>query len=130
MANMPLRIGIIGADIRASWAGASHIPAIQAQPGLKLAAVATRKEESAKAAADAFGAERCYANPYDLICDDSIDIVTVAVKVPAHRDLVLAALEGWQSRIAKPRWARRWWRLKKWPLPRGCCIPQSDCRGG
>lgn len=94
MANMPLRIGIIGADIRASWAGASHIPAIQAQPGLKLAAVATRKEESAKAAADAFGAERCYANPYDLICDDSIDIVTVAVKVPAHRDLVLAALKA------------------------------------
>ncbi|WKC37030.1 Gfo/Idh/MocA family oxidoreductase [Ectopseudomonas chengduensis] len=94
MANMPLRIGIIGADIRASWAGASHIPAIQAQPGLKLAAVATRKEESAKAAADAFGAERWYANPYDLICDDSIDIVTVAVKVPAHRDLVLAALKA------------------------------------
>ena len=94
MTNMPLRIGIIGADIRASWAGASHIPAIQAQPGLKLAAVATRKEESAKAAADAFGAERCYANPYDLICDDSIDIVTVAVKVPAHRDLVLAALKA------------------------------------
>lgn len=94
MANMPLRIGIIGADIRASWAGASHIPAIQAQPGLKLAAVATRKEESAKAAANAFGAERWYANPYDLICDDSIDIVTVAVKVPAHRDLVLAALKA------------------------------------
>lgn len=94
MANMPLRIGIIGADIRASWAGASHIPAIQAQPGLKLAAVATRKEESAKAAAKAFGAERWYANPYDLICDDSIDIVTVAVKVPAHRDLVLAALKA------------------------------------
>ena len=94
MTNMPLRIGIIGADIRASWAGASHIPAIQAQPGLKLAAVATRKEESAKAAANAFGAERWYANPYDLICDDSIDIVTVAVKVPAHRDLVLAALKA------------------------------------
>jgi predicted dehydrogenase len=91
---MPLRIGIIGADIRASWAGASHIPAIQAQPGLKLAAVATRKEESAKAAANAFGAERWYANPYDLICDDSIDIVTVAVKVPAHRYLVLAALKA------------------------------------
>ncbi|MBG0847202.1 Gfo/Idh/MocA family oxidoreductase [Pseudomonas chengduensis] len=94
MTNMPLRIGIIGADIRASWAGASHIPAIQAQPGLKLAAVATRKEESAKAAANAFGAERWYANPYDLICDDSIDIVTVAVKVPAHRYLVLAALKA------------------------------------
>ncbi|MEL1264495.1 Gfo/Idh/MocA family oxidoreductase [Pseudoxanthomonas putridarboris] len=94
MSTTPLRVGIIGADTQASWAGASHIPAIQANPGLTLAAVATRREESAKAAAEAFGAERWYANPYDLIHDDSIDLVTVAVKVPAHRDLVLAALDA------------------------------------
>jgi len=94
MSIEPLRVGIIGADTKASWAGASHIPAIQAQPGLVLAAVATRREESAKAAAEAFGAERWYANPYDLIHDNRIDLVTVAVKVPAHRDLVLAALKA------------------------------------
>src|SRR5687768_8223732 len=89
-----LRVGIIGADTNASWAGASHIPAIRAQAGLILAAVATRHEESAKAAAETFGAERWYANPYELIRDDSIDLVTVAVKVPAHRELVLAALDA------------------------------------
>lgn len=92
MSTKPLRVGIIGADTKASWAGAAHVPAIQANPALVLAAVATRHEESAKAAAAAFGAERWYANAYDLINDDSIDIVTVAVKVPAHRELVLAAL--------------------------------------
>lgn len=92
MSTKQLRVGIIGADTQASWAGASHIPAIQANPALQLAAVATRREESAKAAAEAFGAERWYANPYDLIHDDSIDIVTIAVKVPAHKELVLAAL--------------------------------------
>ena len=94
MSTTPLRVGIIGADTQLSWAGASHIPAIQANPGLVLAAVATRREESAQAAAEAFGAERWYANPYELIHDDSIDLVTVAVKVPAHRDFVLAALEA------------------------------------
>ncbi len=94
MSNTPLRVGIIGADTRASWAGAAHIPAIQANPALTLAAVATRREDSARAAAEAFGAERWYANPYDLIADDDIDVVTVAVKVPAHRDLVLAALKA------------------------------------
>ncbi|GHG96335.1 Gfo/Idh/MocA family oxidoreductase [Comamonas sp. JC664] len=94
MSTKPLRVGIIGADTKASWAGASHIPAVQAQPALVLAAVATRKEESAKAAAKAFGAERWYADPYELICDERIDVVTVAVKVPAHRELVLAALEA------------------------------------
>lgn len=92
MNSKPLRVGIIGADTQASWAGASHIPALQAQPALVLAAVATRREESARAAAAAFGAERWYADPYALIRDDSIDIVTVAVKVPAHLPLVLAAL--------------------------------------
>lgn len=94
MSIKPLRVGIIGADTKASWAGASHIPAIQAHPALVLAAVATRHQASAQAAAAAFGAERWYADPYQLIADDSIDIVTVAVKVPAHRELVLAALRA------------------------------------
>lgn len=94
MTNKPLRVGIIGADAKASWAGASHIPAIASQPGLVLAAVATRHEDSARAAAETFGAGRWYADPYRLIADDTIDIVTVAVKVPAHRELVLAALRA------------------------------------
>ncbi|MFV3073347.1 Gfo/Idh/MocA family protein [Niveispirillum fermenti] len=92
MSDNRYRVGIIGADTRASWAGASHVPALQAQPALVLAAVATRREESARAAAEAFGATRWYADPYAMIRDPSIDIVTVAVKVPAHRDLVMAAL--------------------------------------
>lgn len=94
MSARPLRIGIIGADTKASWAGASHVPAIQAQPQLVLAAVATRREESAKAAAEAFGVERWYADPYELIQDDTLDLITVAVKVPAHKELVLAALKA------------------------------------
>lgn len=94
MASKSLRVGIIGADTKASWAGASHVPAISSQPGLALAAVATRHEDSARAAAETFGTERWYADPHRLIADDSIDIVTVAVKVPAHRELVLAALRA------------------------------------
>lgn len=92
MSGKVIRVGIIGADIRASWAGASHIPALAAQPQLTLAAVATRHESSARAAAETFGAEQWFADPLELIRDPSIDLVTVAVKVPAHRDLVLAAL--------------------------------------
>jgi predicted dehydrogenase len=94
MSEKKFRVGIIGADTQASWAGASHVPALQSQPQLVLAAVATRREESAKAAAEAFGAERWFADPYAMIRDEAIDIVTVAVKVPAHRNLVLAALEA------------------------------------
>ncbi|MCJ8141739.1 Gfo/Idh/MocA family oxidoreductase [Ancylobacter sp. A5.8] len=92
MTNRKFGVGIIGADTKASWAAASHIPALQSQPRLVLAAVATRREESARAAAEAFGAERWFADPYAMIYDDAVDLVTVAVNVPAHKDLVLAAL--------------------------------------
>ncbi|MEV6819821.1 Gfo/Idh/MocA family oxidoreductase [Nocardiopsis dassonvillei] len=92
MSNDQIRVGVIGADTRASWAGASHIPALAAQPEFGLAAVATRREESARRAAEVFGAEHWFADPFELIRDPSVDLVTVAVKVPAHRELVLAAL--------------------------------------
>jgi predicted dehydrogenase len=70
----------------------SHVPAINGLPGLKLAAVATRNEQIAREAAEAFGADRWFSDPFAMICDDQIDVITIAVKVPAHRDLVLAAL--------------------------------------
>jgi hypothetical protein len=68
------------------------VPAIKGLPGLKLAAVATRNEQIARQAAEVFGAERWFFDPFAMIRDPQIDVVTIAVKVPAHRDLVLAAL--------------------------------------
>jgi len=56
--------------------------------------VATRNERSAQGAAQAFGAERWFSDPFELIQDDQIDVVTIAVKVPSHRELVLAALRA------------------------------------
>jgi predicted dehydrogenase len=87
-------VGIVGADTKASWAKVSHIPAINGLPGLKLAAVATRNQQSARQAAEAFGADRWFSDPFAMIRDDRIDVITIAVKVPAHRELVLAALDG------------------------------------
>jgi predicted dehydrogenase len=72
----------------------SHVPAAKGIPGLRLAAVATRNERSAREAAQAFGAERWFSDPLVMIQDDQIDVVTIAVKVPSHRELVLAALEA------------------------------------
>jgi predicted dehydrogenase len=89
-----MHVGIIGADTKASWAKLSHVPAINALPDLRLAAVATRNEQSARAAAEAFAADRWFSDPFAMMLDDRIDIVTIAVKVPAHRELVLAALNA------------------------------------
>ena len=89
-----LGVGIVGANAKVSWAKVSHVPAINGLPGLKLAAVATRNEQSAREAAEAFSADRWFSDPFAMIRDDRIDIITVAVKVPAHRELVLAALDA------------------------------------
>ena len=92
MTQEEMRIGIVGADTKASWAKVSHVPAIKDLPGVRLAAVATRSGRSAREAAEAFDADRWYSDPFAMIRDDRIDIVTIAVKVPAHRELVLMAL--------------------------------------
>jgi predicted dehydrogenase len=89
-----IRVGIVGANAKSSWAKVSHVPAINGLPGLKLSAVATHNEQSAREAAKAFGADRWFSDPFAMIRDERIDVITVAVKVPGHRELVLAALEA------------------------------------
>ncbi len=87
-----LRVGIIGASAERGWAKESHVPAVQKLAGLELTAVATGSQPSADAAAKAFGAKKGYGSAKDLIADPDVDLVAVAVKVPDHRELVLAAL--------------------------------------
>ena len=89
-----ISVGVVGANNNAGWAKMSHVPAIKNLPGLRLAGVATRHEHSAREAARAFGADRWFADPFAMIRDDRIDVVTIAVNVPAHRDLVHAALRA------------------------------------
>ena len=87
-----LGVGIIGASAERGWAKDSHVPAVQKLTGLRLAAVASGNQAKAAAAARAFGAKIGYGDAQDLIQDPDVDIVTVAVKVPDHRDLTLKAL--------------------------------------
>ena len=85
-----LRVGIIGAT--GGWAKDSHVPAVQMLAGLELAAVAANSQASADQAAEALGVPAAYGSGADLIRDPDVDVVTVAVRVPDHRELVLAAL--------------------------------------
>lgn len=87
-----LGVGIIGASAQRGWARDSHVPAVQGLQGLQLVAVAAGDQEKAQAAVQAFGAGKGYASGFDLIQDAAVDIVTVAVKVPDHRALVLGAI--------------------------------------
>jgi predicted dehydrogenase len=87
-----VKLGIIGATPRRGWAGTAHVPAIQAVPSLALHAVATRSEQSARAAAEAFGASLWFDDPKAMIADDEVDAIVVAVKAPDHFELVRQAL--------------------------------------
>jgi predicted dehydrogenase len=107
-----IRVGIVGADTKASWAKVSHVPAIKGLPGVRLAAVATCSERSAREAAEAFGADRWYSDPFAMIRDARIDIVTIAVKVPAHRELVLMALAADKAVYCE--------------APLGCSVPETE----
>ncbi len=111
-----LRVGIIGANARGGWAADSHVPAVQGLDGLELAAIATNKQDTAEEAAHAFGVYKTYASGDALIADPDIDIVTVATRVPDHRELVLAAIAAGKHVYSE------------WPLGRGAAESEEMAR--
>ena len=87
-----LGVGIIGASADRGWAKVSHVPAVQGLAGLELAAVASGSQTKADAAAKAFGAKAAYGDAAEMFHDPNVGIVSICVKVPHHRELVLGAL--------------------------------------
>lgn len=106
-----IRVGIIGVSATGGWARESHVLAVKWLAGLKLAAVATNGAATAAAAAAAFDV-KAYPSGSELIADPAIDVVTVATRVPDHRELVLAALEAGKHVYSE------------WPL--GCGVAESE----
>jgi len=88
-----IRVGVIGAN-PTTFASHSHLPAIKALPHYELVAVATTRMETAQASAQKFGAPYAFADPARLIEHPDVDLVAVVVKVPAHYELVHAALSA------------------------------------
>ena len=90
----PIRVGVVGANPDESWASLTHLPALQALPQFDLRAVSTTRRETAERAATQFGAALAFDNALELVNHPDVDMVTVAVKAPEHRAVVLAALEA------------------------------------
>src|SRR2546423_2253857 len=94
MSSDIIRVGIVGANPRQGWAAMAHIPALTALPQFTLTAVCTTRAESAQAAAEAFGAGHAFTDAGDLAAHPEVDLVTVAIRTPAHLDPVVAALDA------------------------------------
>lgn len=92
--NGKIRVGLVGAGIRAGWGGSVHGKALEALDDFELTAVATTRRETADEAAQHFGARHAFDNYRDLIDCDEVDVVAVVVRVPAHHEMTLAALDA------------------------------------
>jgi predicted dehydrogenase len=88
-----IRVGIIGVNPKLGWAMRAHIPALRALgEQYEITAVGTSRIESARAAAEHFGVRHAFADARELAEHPEVDLVVVTVKVPAHLELVRAAL--------------------------------------
>ena len=92
-ARRPLGVGIVGLSASGGWAAGAHLPALSAVDGMELTALATSSRASAAAASAAFAVPG-YASVEQLVEDQNVDLVVVAVKVPQHRELVVPALRA------------------------------------
>ncbi len=102
-----IRIGIVGATVTpggSGWGANAHVPALRALPDFELKAVCTAHEDTAQASAAAFGAELAFHDIDAMAAHPEVDLVVVCVRVPWHRDLVMAGL-----RAGKPVFC-------EWPL--------------
>ena len=92
-----IRVGIVGATVTqggSGWGANAHVPALKALPHYELKAICTSHEDTAKASAAAFGAERAFSRFSDMATHPEVDLIVVCVRVPGHRDLVMAGLQA------------------------------------
>ncbi|HET9489255.1 MAG TPA: Gfo/Idh/MocA family oxidoreductase [Methylomirabilota bacterium] len=92
-----IRVGIVGATVTpggSGWGANAHVPALKALPQYELKAVCTAHEDTARASAAAFGVERAFHRFSDMAAHPEVDLIVVCVRVPGHRDLVMAGLQA------------------------------------
>jgi predicted dehydrogenase len=92
-----IRVGIVGATITtggSGWGANAHVPALQALSGYELKAVCTAHEETARASAEAFGTELAFHDMFEMVAHPDVDLIAVVVRVPLHKQLVMAAIEA------------------------------------
>src|SRR5437763_6187660 len=87
----PLRIGVVGAGAIATL---GHIPGFQRLPDVQVAAICDKNVERAQNIATQFNIPNVYEDYQDLLAQDNLDAITVAVPNVLHAEVTLAALEA------------------------------------
>ena len=92
-----IRVGTVGATVTpggSGWGANAHVPALQALSDYDLKAVCTAHAETAKASAEAFGAVLAFHDMNEMVAHPDIVLIAVVVRVPLHKQLVMAAIEA------------------------------------
>lgn len=92
-----IRLGIVGATVTpggSGWGANAHVPALRALPDYELKAACTAHAETARASAEAFGAELAFHDFDAMVASPEVDMVSVVVRVPGHKALVDKALQA------------------------------------
>ena len=84
------RIAVIGTGW---WATTAHIPALQANPAAYLVALADVRAEPLDRAARHYGVERTYTDYGEMLAQEQLDGVVIAVWHAAHYEAARACLE-------------------------------------
>ena len=92
MAEAKIRVGVIGANVRYGWGMRAHLPALLSLPEYELTAVCTAHPDTAEESAKQYGARLAFHDYQQMVTHPEIDLVSVAVKVPMHYAMVMAAL--------------------------------------
>lgn len=99
----PLRLGIIGCGV----IGSSHVYSAAKSPLVDLVAVADMVEERSRSTADKFGVDSYYNNESDLLNDERIEAVTLAIPTGVRTPIAFKALEkGKHVLLEKPAASR------------------------
>jgi len=75
-----------------SWSAIAHVPALRAVPGYEITAVSTTRQASADEAAARYAIPHAFVGHEALVSSPDVDLVVVTVRVPAHLELVTAAI--------------------------------------
>lgn len=92
-----IRVGIVGATVTpggSGWGANAHVPALVALPNYELKAVCTAHAETAKASAEKFGVELAFHDMKSMAAHPDIDLISVVVRVPLHKQLVMDAIDA------------------------------------
>lgn len=88
MSTPPVRVGIVSAN----WSLKVHGMGWRQLPGVEVAAICTAHQETATAAAQAFGIRKAYWNVEEMTADPELDVIDIGTRPSFRQSMVLSAL--------------------------------------